>query len=110
MAEKTKKYVVLRDCYGFMNRHWPASQSGEFVELPADAKPPHHFHDLSKGPAPAGHIRKPAITPEKLRRPSFTEQMNEELEDRKSKQQLELEGADGKDQGKTDPKKDAKSK
>lgn len=77
MAEKTKKYFVLNDCYAmkvFRNR-------GEIVELPADAKVENrNFHDLSKGEPPFAGKKPAAITAKKTKRKGFAEQAAEEDE------------------------------
>lgn len=38
------KYVVIRDCHGFMNRFWA---KGTVIELKDGEVPPHHFEPVA---------------------------------------------------------------
>lgn len=47
------KYLVLRDCYGFMGKLW---KKNSVVEIDPALNPPHHFKSLTEenGRAPTG--------------------------------------------------------
>lgn len=60
------KYLVLRNNYGYQGRYW---EKDAIVDLPDDAKPPHHFEPVDKAKKATAQAAPVTIAPNPVSSP-----------------------------------------